>query len=621
MSKDLARLMPRYLPAFLVTATLTTGPCRLALAQSMFRGDTVHSGVYDGSGNGEFGGLRWRVQTLGPVRSSPTVAGGVVYVGSSDGMVYALDAATGRTRWETAAGGAVTSSPAVAGGLVIAGTRAGDWLALDQRTGVARWRLRSGPEVPFPWGHESGDRYTASPTVAGQAVLLGGGDGVLRSVELSTGRVTWEARTAGRIRSSPAVGNGLVVVGDADGVVYGFDLATGKLRWKYETEGHTLVSARFGYDRRSIQSSPAIMDGRVFVGARDGYLYALDLATGQLRWRFNHEISWVNTSPAVEAGRVYAASSDGQFAQAVDAANGKELWRTKTGLVWASPAISGATVFFGDATGRLFALDKNSGAVRWSYRAGGAIFSSPTIAGGILYVGSDDGSIYAIDVSAPRALRRAVYWDSAFVRATTIPGHVAIRDWFRERDYEILDATGLARFMSERIRDRAPSTVVFASDHAPPTVAPVAADTVLLRRYLTFGGTIVCPGIPPLLWSRDPATGDRDLSNVNRRAPAVLLGVTFERGNFDPNGTSLVSDAGRRLGMVPGWLSAWAADPESVSEVLSTDEMGLASAWIRRLGQGSTGAFIGIPAIATGPGAVGNLLVLQTAAEAREDAR
>jgi outer membrane protein assembly factor BamB len=579
----------------------------------MFRGNAQHTGVYDSSAIGEFGGLRWRVQTGGPVRSSPVVSAGVVYVGSSDGNVYAIDRQGGAIRWRADAGAAVTSSPAVASGLVIVGARDGKWFAFDAGTGRERWRLTTGADLPLPWGYESGDRYTSSPVIAGQVAFLGSGDGVLRAVDIATGKVQWQARTAGRIRSTPAVSSNLVIVGDADGVVYAFDRATGAAKWRHETEGHTLHSGDFGYDRRTIQSSPAIAGDRVFVGARDGFLYALDLATGTRRWRFDHKISWVNSSPAVDAGLVFAASSDGQFAQAVDAATGAEKWRVPTALVWSSPSVSGNRVFVGDAQGRLHAVDKITGTEKWSYRAGGPIFSSPAISGGTLFVGSDDGGLYALDVSTPKPLARAVYWDSAYARAGSIPGQAVLKDWFRDHDYQVVDAAGLARFMSEQVAARTPSVVLFATDHAPPSVAASPADTCLLRRYLNAGGRIVDPGIVPLLWPRDSVTGDRDLKDINRGAPARLLGVTFEQGNFDPNGTTVVTPAGRRLGMTGGWMSTWAADPASVTEVLATDEMGLASAWIRRYPNG--GAFIRIPATSPAPGTTGNLLVLLTASE------
>jgi outer membrane protein assembly factor BamB len=587
---------------------------RAGLTQApMFRGNPSHTGVYDSSATGEFGGLRWRFATGGPVRSSPAVAGGVVYVGSSDGNLYAVDARTGNLKWKFDARSGITSSPAVAGGTVVVGTRDGRWIACDAGTGSARWTVTTGPDLPFPWGYESGDRYTSSAVVVGQQVLVGSGDGSLRSLDLASGKESWRAQAAGRIRSSPAVAGDLVVVGDADGVVYAFDRATGAAKWKHETEGHTLHSGDFGYDRRTIQSSPAIMGERVFVGARDGFLYALSLATGQRVWRFDHQISWVNSSPAVAGGLVYAASSDGQFAQAVDAASGSETWRVTTALVWSSPSISGNTVFVGDAAGRLHAIERTSGKVRWTWRGGGGIFSSPAISSGTVYVGSDDGSLYALDASASRKLARAVYWDSAYVRATTIPGQLAIRDWFRDHDYELLDATGLAAFLRQRISDHAPSVVVLASDHLPPGVAGVAADSVPLRRYLDAGGRIVDPGIVPLLWPRDSATGDRDLGKVNRKAPRALLGVSFEQGQFDPNGTSVITAAGQKLGMTGGWMSTWSADPPTVSDILSTDEMGLASAWVKRYAGG--GAFLRIPAIGVLNGGVNNLVVLQAAAE------
>ena len=67
--------------------------------------------------------VAWSFPTGAPViYSSPAVADGVVYVGSQDGNVYALDAATGTEAWSFATGGAVDSAPAVADGVVYVGS-------------------------------------------------------------------------------------------------------------------------------------------------------------------------------------------------------------------------------------------------------------------------------------------------------------------------------------------------------------------------------------------------------------------------------------------------------------------------------------------------------------------
>jgi outer membrane protein assembly factor BamB len=74
-------------------------------------------------------------------------------------------------------------------------------------------------------------------------------------------------------------------------------------------------------------SSPAVSTGTVYIGARDGFLYALRADSGKLVWKFDHEISWVISSPAVQDSMVYAGTSDGLFVQAVDTRTGLERWR------------------------------------------------------------------------------------------------------------------------------------------------------------------------------------------------------------------------------------------------------------------------------------------------------
>src|SRR5205085_7547205 len=124
--------------------------------ESMFRGGPAHQGVYHGGGPTLLG-LAWRASTDGDEVSSPAVANGTVFVGSGDGHLYALQLATGERRWRFDAGSVVASSPAVGGGLVYATARDGSIFAVDTATGARRWRLTTRPELPLPWGHESGD--------------------------------------------------------------------------------------------------------------------------------------------------------------------------------------------------------------------------------------------------------------------------------------------------------------------------------------------------------------------------------------------------------------------------------------------------------------------------------
>src|SRR5262252_5502760 len=237
-------------------SSIVAGAVVNAQTPAMFRGDAAHLGRY-ASGGERIVGIQWRVATDGDVVASPTVANGLVYVGSGSGVMYALDKRTGDARWTVNLGSPISSSAAVANSLVYVGTRDGRLHALDAATGKQKWWVPTGPTIPFPWGHESGDVWTSSPTVADGLVLFGGGDGLLYGVSARAGSVLWRARTGGRIRGAPAVADKRAYVGSFDGCVYAIDVVSGKQIWRFETEGVQLKSGDYGFDRRSIQSSPA----------------------------------------------------------------------------------------------------------------------------------------------------------------------------------------------------------------------------------------------------------------------------------------------------------------------------------------------------------------------------
>jgi len=558
----------------------------------MFRGGPAHHGVYRGGGPTLLG-LAWRAPTDGDVVSSPAIANGVVYVGSGDGFLYALDVTTGARRWRYDAGSPVSSSPAVGGGLVFATARDGSIFAVDAARGTRRWRLTTGADLPLPWGHESGDHFLSSPAYIDGRVVVGAGDGGVYAIDAATGRRQWRAQTDGRVRASPAVADGRVYAGSYDGRVYCYDLTSGALRWRYETEGVTLKSGSFGFDRRSIQSSPAVDNGVVYVGARDGFLYAIGADDGKLRWRVDHKISWIITSPAVSDHVVFAGSSDAHFAQALDSA-GTERWRFAADVpVWSSPAVAGDLVYFGDAAGRVHAVDRASGVERWMFRTGATVFSSPVIADDLVVVGSTNGGVYALRTGTGPAIKRAVFFDSTYVKAATVRQPDFLARFLANRGYQTLDAAAVGRFLSDRIADHAPSVVVFAIDQPPAAIVSAPFGQSMLRRYLDAGGKVVWAGKPPLIFQMDLEKGTMPpMTSMNWSAPNELLGVPHEAAIFDMRGARATA-AGARIGLPARWRDSWSVAPSGVSTVLGLDEWGLAAAWIKRYGE--RGRFVRVP--------------------------
>src|SRR4030095_6559984 len=197
----------------------------------VFRENPEHTGISSARFFAGQGGLRWQVQTDGAVRSSPAVSGDRIYVGSGDGGLYALDRHTGTQLWRFEAGGAVYASPAVAGGVVVCANLEGRVFAVDQSSGRLRWTFTSGPALPFNTSPAGGwDNLASSPVVVGTTVVIGTPDGLIRAVELSSGKALWQVKTRGRVRATPAVKDSVVVVGSFDGRVYALDLKTGAER-------------------------------------------------------------------------------------------------------------------------------------------------------------------------------------------------------------------------------------------------------------------------------------------------------------------------------------------------------------------------------------------------------
>lgn len=567
------------------TALLVLLTAATAAAQ-MFRGDASHSAVYPLDSPAQEGrnlvGLQWRFATEGDGISSPVVVGDRVYAGSGDGHLYALDRLTGATIWTFDARSAIHSSPAAENGLIFFATRDGGLVAVDAATGRHRWRVATGPDKPLPWGHETGDYYIASPVLAGNGVVLfGAGDGSVNALDEKTGKAIWRTDIGERIRSTPAVSEGVVFVGTVQGRLHALALKDGAPRWTFDTEGTKLDSSKFGYDRRTIQSSPAVANGVVYFGARDGWVYAVGASDGKERWRYDHHISWIITSPAVADGVVYDASSDGAFVQALDATNGTERWRTKTGApLWSSPAICGGVLYIGDHAGFLRAIDRTTGAELWFFRSAGDVLSSPVVSGDLVLFASSDGSIYALHVGRDVAVRRA-YFPSE--------GEEQIVDkMLTNRKYEKLDAAGVAAFLRDGTADREASVIVFDTD-PPAEIIP------LLRPYLDAGGKVVWTGIPPALWPPDPKSGKRTgLDQLDYEAPGRMFGVDHARALFDKRGVRATA-IGQRWGLTGYWRGTWGVAPSAVTEVLGLDEWGLAAAWVKNYGGPAGTGLVRVP--------------------------
>ncbi len=167
----------------------------------------------------------------------------------------------------------------------------------------------------------------------------------------------------------------------------------------YDTKGVEQLSGESWHftttSNQPIFSSPTVADGTVYIGSwgNFGSLYAVDVETGQRKWRFRTGDT-VFSSPAITDGIVYFGSADGHL-YAVDAMTGQEKWRFKTdGGVSSSQAITNEIVYFGSNDEHLYAVDAMAGQEKWRFKTDGGVSSSPAIANGTVYFGSNGGIIF-----------------------------------------------------------------------------------------------------------------------------------------------------------------------------------------------------------------------------------
>jgi outer membrane protein assembly factor BamB len=255
----------------------------LAAEPAQFRTDAHHGGLYAGAGVPVLHGVKWKFRAGAAIVSSPAVSGGVVYFGSGDHNVYAVDERTGALRWKFATGGRVSSSPAVAGGTLYIGSFDGNLYALDAASGSLRWKFATQGERRFSGRHLHGaqpaaelmpdpfDLFLSSPAVQANTVYFGSGDGNVYALQADSGTLRWKFHTDNVVHASPAVAQGTVYVGSWDSYFYALDAASGKERWRFKTGEDPKINNQVG-----IQSSAVVAEGLVYFGAGTSHLYALD---------------------------------------------------------------------------------------------------------------------------------------------------------------------------------------------------------------------------------------------------------------------------------------------------------------------------------------------------------
>jgi outer membrane protein assembly factor BamB len=302
-----------------------------------------------------------------------------------------------RVDWAFRARKLLEFPPTIAYGRLFIANNAGTLFAINDRTGRPRWTYRSGrctAATPAVDHHVVFQVFMNKPPCNAQAGTAGLDGQVVALVE-KNGHVRWR-RTIGPSETSPAVANGRVYVGDWTGRVYALDERTGRTIWTFATGGQ-------------VKGGVAVDGNRVYVGSYDGHVYALNARTGHEFWRASAQARLGSTgtfyaTPAAAYGRVYIGSTDHKV-YSFGATSGKLRWSHSTGsYVYSSPAVYRLRVYVGSYDGGLYCFDAATGDVKWRFDAHAPISGAPTVVNGIVYFSTLKTRTFGLDARTGKLL-------------------------------------------------------------------------------------------------------------------------------------------------------------------------------------------------------------------------
>lgn len=313
--------------------------------------------------------LRWKSCTGGRVRTKPAISEGLVYFASDDGFLYCVDASDGKLKWRFDLGSQgvdrvlpsptapymydyLSSSPVVQGEIVYIGSGNGSLYAIDAKSGVEKWHFATRGKI------------RSTPCVEGERLFIGSWDHHVYALKTDNGQEIWRFDTGGVVQASPAIGDGRVYIGSRNPKVFALDAANGEEVWSYVHE-----------DGSWVESSGVFRDGFLYIGSSDALtLFAHDAETGKVRWKYRTG-GWSWSTPMIADGTVYVGAISAfpyyfegvtleQGLHAVDLKTGERRWVLPmrqlpgfiTGGVMATPVLFDGKLVVGSLDGRLLVI-------------------------------------------------------------------------------------------------------------------------------------------------------------------------------------------------------------------------------------------------------------------------
>ncbi|MFW5761113.1 MAG: PQQ-binding-like beta-propeller repeat protein, partial [Cyclobacteriaceae bacterium] len=329
----------------------------------------------------------------------------MIYFISSDSNIYGLNANNGRKKWEYTTKGEKRF----------------------QKEGLYGFNNSNKPII------DEWDLFHSSPLIYKERVIVGGGDHYIYGLDAKDASLMFRFVANEIVHASITGAYGHVFIGSWDGFIYALEAISGVEVWR-QNVGLDSVD----YKLQGIQGTPAAADSLLIVPSRDSNLYALDIVSGDIVWKYANDSSRILSSPAIADGKVYFTTFDDFALKCLDIQTGKLLFESNTGAFnMGSPVIAGDNLILTTLLGEVQIYNRFSGEKIWQWRtetsqndpndivtpegsldlakifpsddyddfkaginkilSNGAIVSQPVVYGDLLYITSTDSTLYVLE--------------------------------------------------------------------------------------------------------------------------------------------------------------------------------------------------------------------------------
>jgi outer membrane protein assembly factor BamB len=311
--------------------------------------------------------FRYQTEEYGSAVADPSR--GLVYVGSRDGTLLALDDRRGEVVWESDIGGGLSSVPIL--------------VTVDLELGLGHMPI---PGEQPDW------------------MITGTDDGALVAIDLETHAVVWRYRTSGVVRKPAVLGEGVVHFANSRDQILAVDLRGGEWVWEFDGEFQKdfTVYGRAGLAYLPPDPSDDAATGVLYTGLADGKVIAIDAGSGSIKWVESLApvdgqglFVDIDTTPVIvpERGELLVANqTSGVFALGL--ADGSQRWNTPIRAVGSLAAAPGGLVLAASSLEGLFALEPD-GRVRWHQQLDPGSLATPLVVDGTVIVAHSDAGLLA----------------------------------------------------------------------------------------------------------------------------------------------------------------------------------------------------------------------------------